>query len=108
MTHEPERPFHDRVASHLAATYGAENVEQDKYLSDPYRYCDIYVHGPLVDLAIEVESRFSAVLHGVGQAFIYASAADNAVPVVVVPPGHTEEPDVAALRQRIPVVELDV
>lgn len=108
MTHEPETPFRDRVAQYLAATYGEENVETDKYLSDPYRYVDIYVHGPLVDLAIEVESRFSAVLHGVGQAFIYASASKDAVPVVVVPPGHVEEPEVDALRDRIPVVELDV
>lgn len=108
MTHEPERPFRDRVASYLAATYGAERVETDKYLADPYRYCDIYVSGPVVDLAIEVESRFSAAIDGVGQAFIYASHTENAVPVVVTPPGHVETPEVHALRQRIPVVELDV
>lgn len=108
MAHEDETPYRDRVASYLAATYGAENVETNKYLADPYRFCDIYVEGPLVDLAIEVESRFSSAIDGVGQAFIYASAAGNAVPVVVVPPGHVEEPEIDALRDRIPVVEVDV
>lgn len=108
MPHELERPFHDRVTEYLREHYGDENVEQNKYLADPYRFVDIWVDGPLVDYAIEVEDTFDGVIRGVGQAQIYSYEGKDAVPVVVVPPDHVEHPEVDALRERIEVIELDV
>lgn len=108
MTHEDEITFQDRVYEYLAQNYGSENVETDKYLPEPYRFVDVWIDGPVAPLAIEIENDFEAVMEGVGQALIYAASAENAIPVVIVPPGHVEEPEVTALRRRIPVVELDV
>lgn len=108
MPHEDEASFQDRVIDFLQDEYGAENIEEDKYLPDPYRFCDIWVDGPVVDYAIEVENDFDAAITGVGQAVIYAAEETNAVPIVIVPPGHVEEPEVSSLRRAVPVVELDV
>lgn len=108
MSHEDEAPFQDRVVEYLENEYGAENVEENKYLPDPYRFCDIWVEGALFDYAIEVENSFDGVIEGVGQSLIYAAEEENAVPVVVVPDGHTEEPEVSSIRRSIPVIELDV
>lgn len=108
LTHEDERPFHDRVVSYLEDKYGEDNVETDKYLPDPYRFCDIWVDGPLFPYAIEVENDFEAAIEGVGQALIYAAEEQNAVPVVVLPPGHVDKPEVDSLRRQVSIVELDV
>lgn len=108
VTHEPELSFRDRIVAYLQDHYGEENVEENKYLPEPYRFCDIWVEGPLVDYAIEVENDFDAAIKGVGQALIYAAEEENAVPIVVVPPGHVEEPEVSSLRRVVRVVELDV
>lgn len=106
--HEPEQSFYDRVEQFLETEYGAANVESDKFLPEPYRFADLWVETPLVDYAIEVENDFEAVLKGVGQVLIYAAEETNAVPVIIVPPDHVDEPEVSALRRRVPVVELAV
>lgn len=99
--HEPERPFHQRVVEYFIEEYGAENVETDKYLGEAYRYADVWVEGPLVEFAVEIENDFEAVFKGIGQAELYAAhGSANTVPVVVVPPDHTDEPDVTMLRER--------
>lgn len=108
MTHEEEAPFQDRVVKYLEDEYGNENIEENKYLPDPYRFCDIWVEGPVVDYAIEVENDFDAAITGVGQALIYAAEEVNAVPIVVLPTDHVEEPEISSLRRAVPVVELDV
>lgn len=108
MTHESEETFQDRVVEYLEDEYGAENIEENKYLPDPYRFCDIWVEGPLVDYAIEVENDFDAAIKGVGQSLIYAAEEVNAVPIVVLPANHVDEPEVSSLRRAVPVVELDV
>lgn len=105
---EPEKPFQDRVVAYLEDEYGAENVEEDKYLPDPYRFCDVWVEGALVDYAIEIENDFDAAINGVGQALMYAAEEENAVPIVVLPPDHTDEPEASSLRRAVPIVELNV
>jgi hypothetical protein len=108
MSDEQEAEFQDRVVAYLQDQYGKDNVEESKYLPDPYRFCDIWVEGPLFDYAIEVENDFEAATAGVGQAVIYAAEEVNAVPVIVLPPDHSEEPEISSLRRAMPVVELDV
>lgn len=108
MTHETELTFHGRVVEYLRDEYGRENVESNKYLPDPYRFVDVWVEGPVAPLAIEIENDFESVIAGAGQALVYCAEETNAIPVVIVPPGHVEEPEVSSLRRRLPVVELDV
>lgn len=110
--HESERTYHDRVYEYLVDHYGADNVETNVYLAETYRFVDIWVHGPVVDYAIEVENDFESAFEGVGQAALYASHEfdnPNVVPVVIVPPDHVAEPEVSMLRDSgVHIVELDV
>lgn len=108
MVHESEKSFHDKVHEYLIDAYGENNVTSKVYLEESYRFADFWVHTPIVDLAIEVENDFNAVIRGVGQAFLYAAHSKNAVPVVIVPKGHIEQPEVDMLRQRITITELEL
>lgn len=110
MTHESERPYHDCVVAWLKEEYGEDNVETDKYLRETGRYCDVWIDGPLAVLAVEIENDWEAVLKGIGQAHLYAAhETAGAVPMVITPPGHVEEPEVTLLRLRgIHVREVDV
>lgn len=110
MTHEDERPFHDRVVEWLRGEYGEDAVETDKYLKETGRYADVWVEAPLGPLAIEVENDFEAVLKGVGQTLLYASHDEHgAEAYVVVPPGHVEQPEADLLRRRgVKLREVDV
>lgn len=108
MTHESERTYHERVREYLVEQYGEENVESTKYLDETGRFADFWVEGPVVTLAVEVENDWEAVSKGIGQATLYSAHDDDAVPVVIVPPGHVEYPEVEMLRERIAIIELDV
>lgn len=110
MTHEEERPYHERLVEHLVTEYGEEHVETDVYLEETGRFCDVLVETPLVTLALEVENDWEAVIKGIGQATLYAAHyPEGAVPVVVTPPGHVEEPEVSLLRRNgVLVREVDV
>lgn len=108
MTHEAERPFHDRAVAALEGQYGTDAVETDRYLSATGRYCDIWVSVGPVALAIEVENDWEAAITGVGQALLYAQHDPRAVPVVVLPPGHVESPEHELLARYLPIVEYDV
>lgn len=105
-SHEPETTFQDHVERYLENKYGEENVERSRYFSESRRYCDLWVDGPVVDLAIEVESRFSSAFKGVGQSVLYAAHEKNAVPIIVVPEDHVEQPEADMIRNRVPIVEL--
>lgn len=109
MPHEPEQPFHERVVTFLEGVYGEDNVESGAFMEESYRFADVIVDGPVVSLAIEIENDFEAVIDGVGQAILYASIDPNAIPVVVVPKDHVDDPEVDYIREYgIPVVEMDV
>lgn len=109
MTHDAETTYHDDVAAVLEAEYGERNVESQRYLDRTGKFPDFWVTTPLVDLAIEVENDWPAALYeGVGQAMFYAAHSPDAVPVVVVPPGHVEEPDATMIRTQLPVVLKEV
>lgn len=45
------------------------------------------------------------VIHGAGQALLYAAELEDAVPVVVVNSTDQDRADLDALRQRMPVIE---
>lgn len=105
---EPEKTYQERVVDYLIEHYGEDNVEDNEYLSETSRYADVWVEGPVLTLAIEIENDFEAVFKGVGQTIVYAAHSDEAVPVIIIPPGHTEEPEASMIRSRIPLIELDV
>lgn len=106
MTHEYESEFAEKVGEYLIESYGEENVEQNKFLSESYRFVDFWVDGPVVTLAIEVENDFDAVIEGVGQALMYAGHDDGVVPVVIIPEDHVEHPEVDYLRETVRIIEM--
>lgn len=110
--HESESTYHDRVYDYLVDQYGVDNVDSNVYLSETYRFVDIWVEGPVVDYAIEIENDFESAIEGIGQAALYASHEfdnPNVVPIVVLPPDHVAQPEADMLRESgIHIVELDV
>lgn len=107
MSHETEDAYHEKVKSILERSYGEENVEYEKYLPETRRFVDFWVEGPVVDLAIEVENDFEAALKGAGQSILYAAHELNAVPVIILPPDHVEQPEADMMRSNIAIVELE-
>lgn len=109
MTHELEADYHERVTAYLKEEYGEANVETEHVFEETQRRVDCLVSGPLVDFAVEVERSFDAAITGVGQAELYAGHGHNVVPVIVLPPDHTVEPEATILRDRgVHLIELDV
>lgn len=98
--------FSEKVGEMLIEAYGRDNVEKEKYFSESKRYVDYWVSGPLVNLAVEVENDKPSLMVGAGQAIMYSGHSENTVPVVVVPEGHVEYPEVEHIRRYVPVVEL--
>lgn len=107
MTHESEITYHEKVQKVLELHYGEENVEYEKFLSETHRFVDFWVEGPVVDLAIEVENDFEAALKGAGQSILYAAHELNAVPVIILPPDHVEQPEADMMRSNIAIVEME-
>lgn len=105
MTHIYEDEFHRRAAKWLAEEYGAENVAHEVYLPDAWRYIDFVVQTPLGTFAIEAERSAENMIEGAGQSIMYAGSQNGYMPLVLVPHGHTEEPEVQWVRQRVPVCE---
>lgn len=115
MTHVSESTYQDRVEEWLIGEYGEDNVERNKYLNEPdvydegtIRFCDFWVEGPVCTFAIEVENDFDACWKGKTQAEIYSKFDSGAVPVIFIPPGHVEEPEVSMMRESILIKELGV
>lgn len=108
MAHESERTFHEKVLEYLEGVYGEENVETNKYLSEARRYCDVWVETQLGILAIEIENDFEACFKGVGQAIVYAAHHEEAMPMIIVPEDHVEEPERSMLARHVPIAELDL
>jgi hypothetical protein len=106
MTHETEDAYHDKVKTILERLYGARNVEHERYFEETGRFVDFWVEGPIVDLAIEVENDFEAALKGAGQSILYAANELNAVPVIILPLGHVEQPEADMMRSNIAIVEM--
>lgn len=107
MTHESERTYSEKVEEYLISEYGEANVERNKHLSKTDRYVDFWVDGPVVALAIEVENNFEAVLKGTGQSILYAAHELNAVPVIILPPDHVEQPEADMIRSNVALVEME-
>lgn len=115
MGHETEEQFQDKLVKHFEDIYGEDNIETQKYLSDIYRYsedarrfCDIWIDGPVVDFAIEVESNFEACFKGISQAELYSKFGDNAVPLVALHEDHIKEPELSILKESAYIVVFDV
>jgi hypothetical protein len=103
-THEPEDSFTDRIERQYRDRYGDDAVERDRYLDETGRYCDLWVQTPDVTLAIEVENDAESVITGVGQTELYAAHDPRAVPVVIVPDDHIDQPEWLFYQQRTSVV----
>lgn len=115
MAHKSEKAFQDKLVEYLALIYGEENIETQKYLSeidryqeDARRFCDIWIDGPMVNFAIEVESNFEACFKGISQAELYAKFEDNTVPIVALHRDHIKEPELSMLRENTPIVVFDI
>lgn len=106
MTHVLESEFGESVRHALHDLYGVDNVHKEYYLKDAQRYVDFYVQGPFVNFTIEVEDTFEGLIKSVGQTLIYAGELD-AMPVIVVPPEHFDEPELSHLTPHVMVVEYD-
>lgn len=106
MTDKNERTFEDEVEILLNEVYGEDNVFRQYYYDESYRFADFYVRGPLFDMALELENDWEACIKGVGQALLYSGHKKNCIPVVVVPEGHVEQPEVDILREYLPIVEV--
>lgn len=106
MTHETEATFSDKVKEQLIEYFGEENVEENVYLAESGRYADFIVDTPFFWFAIEVENDWESAIKGVGQAELYASHYKDAIPVVVVPEGHIDNPEYALLRERVLIIEM--
>lgn len=114
MPHETEKSFQYRVRKYLEKKYGKENVLDHEYLKEsPFegetgRFVDYWVNSPIGILAIEVENDFEACFKGTGQAIVYALHEREAMPLIIVPPGHVKEPEATMLSTHTPIIELDV
>lgn len=108
MTHESEHDFTDRVGHYLEGMFGEDNVFGNLYLKETGRYADWWVDLDVVILAIEVENDWEAAIKGVGQAILYSKHSEKAIPLVIIPPGHIEEPEATMLREEVHIIELDV
>lgn len=98
MTHESEMRFEERVIERLRELYGEESVKEQYYFEDTGRWADAIVLGPVASFAIEIENDFEAAIEGVGQSQLYASEVGPLVPMVIVPRGHTDQPETDLLR----------
>lgn len=103
-THEPEDTFTDKIERLYRDRYGDDAVERNRYLDETGRYCDLWVQTPDVTLAVEVENDADSIITGVGQTELYAAHSPRAVPVVIVPDGHVDQPEWEFYRERSPVV----
>lgn len=103
--HTEESNTEAALIEFLEAEYGPEAVDSQVYLPESTRYCDIVVDLPVATLCIEVESRFSAAIKGVGQALLYAAHYRDGVPVVVLPADHTESPEMEMLQGGAAVIK---
>ena len=107
--HEPELKFQERLYEHYCEKYGAENVEREKRFSNGRR-TDFWIETGDAILAVEVENDADSVIAGSGQALLYATEHERAVPVVAVPADHIEEPERTqiASQTQVLVIEYDL
>ena len=115
MGHELEESFQERLVDHFKDIYGEGNIETQKYLSDIDRYsekarrfCDIWIDGPVVDFAVEVESNFEACFKGISQAELYSKFEDDTVPLVALHEDHVKEPELSILKEDANVVVFNI
>lgn len=108
MTHIDEAAFQDSVEQWLRRWY--VDVTPEPVL-DSRRRPDFIAGGPFHTLVVEVENDFEAAFKGVGQVLAYASELrsvgseeHDVVPVLVLPRGHVEAPEVEYLREHVRVV----
>lgn len=96
MTHLAEDEFRDIVAEWYRAR--DMHVATEVYQPGPYWFVDLIVTEDDITRYIEVENDKESVRSGTAQALGYAAGDPNGIPMVVVPKGHTETPDVDLLR----------
>jgi len=108
--HVSEDDFHDALYDWWVSQVGEDNVESEVYQSEPYWFVDLIVHRSEVTWYIEIENDRNSIRKGAGQALGYAADHPDGEPMVIVPAGHVEEPDVARLRksQAVLVKEFDM
>jgi len=107
-----EQELQDALDAALSEAFGVPNVDREVRLPSG-RVCDFVVTLPPLDLrlAIEVEHNSDPgevagdVIHGAGQALLYAAELKNALPVVVTNPSEGDREELEAVRESLPVVE---
>lgn len=106
MTHESEYTFMDAVEAFLDGYYS--KFEREHVLPSQRRP-DFVVWTAMGTVAVEVENDFEAAIKGAGQAQMYAAEVEETYygpcePLVIVPSGHVENPEVEYLP--VPVYEV--
>ena len=107
-----ETALQDALGETLMDAFGADAVEREVVLPSG-RICDYVVTLPPLDLRLAVEVEHNSdpgevagdVIHGAGQALLYAAELENAVPVVVTNPAEGDHEEIEAVRGRMPVIE---
>lgn len=103
MTHVPEKAFIEEVEDFFRDLFPeAELITgYDTRLEDSGRYPDILIEGSRFgNFAVEAENDFETAFKGVGQALLYARETGY-TPVLVLPEGHTEEPEWTFLKSYV-------
>lgn len=98
MPHAPETGFEADVAGALEDRLGEDSVERQAYIEGPRWFCDVVVRAGPFNVYVELESRWSEVRKGMGQAIGYAARDPFGLPAVVVPADHVVEEKLAPLR----------
>jgi hypothetical protein len=105
----PEVTVEDLIVEWAIMHFGGANVTRQDYLPESRRVADVMIQTPLVTFAIEIENDFPSVTTGVGQAQRYAAHNPKRfVPVVMVPSGLAQQPELSMDRQRCTIIEFDL
>ena len=113
MTHEPEQDFDKSVEEFLEDVFPRAVIENKPRLNSG-RIPDFVVTWttaeilPDVVMTVEVENDFESLTDGIGQSLLYAGHFEWSIPVVVVPYGHTEQPEMSYIEKNSGVLILEV
>lgn len=111
MTHSEDH-FHDRVWTYLRDSFAAGAIDHEPRLPSGRVPDFVVVPDFGTAYAVEVEDDFEAAFEGVGQAVEYAAELEAELdrpvdPVVALPAGRVEHPEVAYLSTAVQFVEVD-
>lgn len=104
--HVPEKDIQPAVVATLRSYDWFESVETQVYQDEPWWYVDVVARTPMATWYMELENdgNVSTIRSGMAQAMGYAQYANSprAIPAIVIPRDHGEEPDWSIMRKTFP------